>query len=114
MPSFGRDELLNSKEINDVTQYVRSLSSLNKYNKNGKKLFTANCAVCHGNNGKGDKSVGAPNLTDAIWLYGDNEEEVRHTIYNSRYGVMPNWNERLSKDTIRQLTIYVHSLGGGE
>ncbi|MDA9231066.1 cytochrome-c oxidase, cbb3-type subunit III [Rickettsiales bacterium] len=126
MPSFGRDEILNKEEINDVTQYVRSLSKIDKhnekyndkhnekYNEKGKKIFTANCAVCHGDNGKGDKSVGAPNLTDSIWLYGGSEEEIKHTIYYSRYGVMPHWNERLSDATIRQLTIYVHSLGGGE
>ncbi len=114
MPSFGKDEILSKEEINDVTQYVRSLSKLDKYNKNGRKIFVANCAVCHGDKGKGDKSVGAPNLTDSIWLYGGNEEEIKHTIYYSRYGVMPHWNERLSDDTIRQLTIYVHSLGGGE
>ncbi len=114
MPAFGKDDILTKGQILDVVEHVRSLSDLGKKNKDGEKIFIENCAVCHGRNAKGDRSVGAPNLTDAIWLYGSNIDDMTKTISYSRQGVMPNWNERLSDDTIRQLTIYIHSLGGGE
>ena len=114
MPSFGRDELLTKSQISDVVEHVRSLSKLGKPNNKGSKIFAENCAVCHGSNGKGNRSLGAPNLSDSIWLYGKDSEDVTYTVYNARKGVMPSWNARLSDDTIRQLAIYVHSLGGGE
>lgn len=114
MPSFGRDGILNKDQIANVVQHVRSLSGLDKPNADGQKIFAENCAVCHGQNAQGDRKFGAPNLTDQIWLYGGSVDDVTYTVYNSRRGVMPNWNERLSEDSIRQLTIYVHSLGGGE
>ena len=115
MPKFGLNEILNKEEIESVAEYVISLSDKTKTtNKKGQKIFEANCAVCHGKNAKGDRSVGAPNLTDAIWLYGKNKQDIIHSITYSRRGVMPNWDKRLSDDTIKQLTIYVHSLGGGE
>lgn len=115
MPAFGKDEILNDKGIDDVTQYVKYLAKLDQNNnKNGQKIFAENCAVCHGKNGKGDRSVGSPNLTDSIWLYGSDDNSIKEMIYNPKQGVMPNWNERLDDNTIKQLTIYVHSLGGGE
>ena len=114
MPSFGSDELLNKSQIKDVVEHVRSLSGLNKPNENGKKIFVENCAVCHTETGKGNITVGAPNLTDKIWLYGSEIKDVTETVYYARKGVMPNWNQRLDDDTIRQLAIYVHYLGGGE
>ena len=114
MPSFGRDEILTKEQISDVVKHVRSLSKLDRPNANGAKIFAENCAACHGKNGQGNRTVGAPNLSDAIWLYGKNVEDVTYTVYNARKGVMPNWNTRLSDDTIRELTIYIHFLGGGE
>lgn len=114
MPAFGKDEILNKDQIDDVIQHVRSLSKLDKPNADGAKIFAENCAVCHGEKGIGDRSIGAPNLSDSIWLYGPDAEDISYAIYNSRKGVMPNWNQRLNEDTIRQLTLYVHSLGGGE
>ncbi len=114
MPAFGKDEILTKNEISNVIEHVQSLSNLSKPNKVGQKIFIENCAVCHGETGKGDRSVGAPNLSDSIWLYGSSTEEITNTVYNSRKGVMPNWGKRLNNDTIRQLTIFVHSLGGGE
>lgn len=113
MPAFGRDEILTKYDISNVISHVRSLSGLEKPNKRGRQIFIDNCAICHGKNGKGDKSLGAPNLTDQIWFYGSDVKDMQHTIYYSRQGVMPYWSDRLSDDTIRQLTIYVHSLGGG-
>lgn len=114
MPSFGLDKILKKDEIEDVANYVLSLSGKGKYNEKGDKIFRENCSSCHGIAGKGDRSVGAPNLTDEIWLYGGKKEEVIFTIFYSQAGVMPYWEGRLDNQTIRQLALYVHSLGGGE
>jgi cytochrome c oxidase cbb3-type subunit 3 len=114
MPAFGLDELLSQEEIDAVAGYVMSLSDIGKANSKGEAIFKEQCAVCHGDSGKGDRSVGAPNLADKIWLYGKSKEDIIYTIYNARAGVMPNWNERLDDNTIRQLAIYIHLLGGGE
>jgi cytochrome c oxidase cbb3-type subunit 3 len=115
MPAFGKDDILNKSQISDVINHVKYLGGLSdKLDSNGQAIFIQNCAVCHKSSGEGDRALGAPNLTDAIWLYGSETNDLFNTVYNSRMGVMPNWNERLSDDTIRQLTIYVHSLGGGE
>ncbi|MFT6332513.1 MAG: cytochrome c oxidase cbb3-type subunit 3 [Lentimonas sp.] len=116
MPAFGLDELLTREEIEQVTEYVLALSDKKSTETlaKGQKIFTDNCAVCHGPNGKGNRELGSPNLSDKIWLYGNSKKEIIHTIYNAKAGVMPYWNTRLDDATIRQLTIYVHSLGGGE
>lgn len=117
MPAFGRDGLLTAAEIDDVTSYVRMLAGQETQSAaagRGATLFEANCAVCHGPDGKGDRTQGAPNLTDAIWLFGSDRTTIKDTIVNSRYGVMPAWGSRLDKATIRMLAAYVHSLGGGE
>jgi cytochrome c oxidase cbb3-type subunit 3 len=111
MPSFGLDGVLKSAEIKDVASFVRSLSGLEKTNENGAKIFANNCIACHGNEGKGNQQLGAPNLTDKIWLYDANE--VYKTIYYSRAGVMPFWQGRLDDNTIKILALYIHSLGGG-
>ncbi len=118
MPSFGTDKILSKEEIGKVADYVLSLSD--EKNKNGqtfdqgKEIFANNCVACHGAEGKGNREIGAPNLTDKIWLYGGSKEDVVHTIIYARNGVMPNWIGRLDENTIRELSIYVHSLGGGQ
>lgn len=114
MPSFGLDGILSKNEINDVAEHVLSLSQKSANNKNGAKIFQANCIACHGSQGKGNQKLGAPNLTDKIWLYGDKKEDLFYTIYYARAGVMPYWQGRLDDQTIRQLALYVYSLGGGE
>ena len=115
MPAFGVDKILTSAEIATVAQYVIELSDKKiAANKEGKEIFSTQCSVCHGIDAKGNRSVGAPNLTDGIWLYGKNQEDIIYTITNSRKAVMPNWNNRLDDNTIKALTIYIHSLGGGE
>jgi len=117
MPAFGRDGILQSGEIQDLVSYVRLLSGREKPSaaaRRGAALFEANCAICHGPAGKGDRTQGAPNLTDAISLYGLDRATLTDTITNSRYGVMPRWGQRLDSATIRMLAAYVHSLGGGE
>jgi cytochrome c oxidase cbb3-type subunit 3 len=113
MPSFGLDGVLKSSEIKEVASFVRSLSGLEKTNENGAKIFANNCVACHGNEGKGNKQLGAPNLTDKIWLYSSEPSEVYKTIYYSRAGVMPYWQGRLDDNTIKILALYIHSLGGG-
>ncbi len=114
MPSFGLDQILKKDEIEAVTEYVLSLSGKAPYNKNGDAIFKANCIACHGADGKGDRKFGAPNLTDAISLYGNDKSDINYTITYARAGVMPYWTGRLDNETIKALAIYVHSLGGGE
>ncbi|KXF89290.1 cytochrome-c oxidase, cbb3-type subunit III [Phaeobacter inhibens] len=117
MPAFGRDELLEKDEIDQVVNYVMSLSGEPQDADKvapGAVIFADNCASCHMEDGTGDRSQGAPNLADAIWLYGGDHATLTETVYNSRYGVMPNWNARLTEAQIRAVTAYVHQLGGGE
>jgi cytochrome c oxidase cbb3-type subunit 3 len=114
MPYFGSDKILKKDEISDVTEYVMSLSDNSITNQKGELIFKANCVACHGEGGKGGRNVGAPNLSDAIWLYGGKKEDIYSSIFYSRAGVMPYWSGRLDDATIKQLSIYVHSLGGGE
>ena len=73
-----------------------------------------NCASCHGDEGLGDRDQGAPNLADAIWLYGGDYDTVLQTVTYSRFGVMPAWSERLTEAELRAVSAYVHQLGGGE
>lgn len=116
MPAFGRDGFLKRDEINDVVDYVLTLSGgkpQSTYAK-GAEIFKSQCAVCHGPEGKGNHSLGAPNLADKIWLYGGDKATVFETVYNSRAGVMPAWGTRLDENTLRELTVYLHQLGGGE
>jgi cytochrome c oxidase cbb3-type subunit III len=118
MPAFGRDKLLKPEEIVQVADYVRSLSGLPVRTgidlAAGKKVFADNCAACHGENGQGNRDLGAPNLTDRIWLYGSDEATIIDDITNGRGGVMPAWAGRLDPATINALTVYVHTLGGGQ
>ena len=79
----------------------------------GKKIFAENCAVCHNEDGKGNRELGAPNLTDRIWLYGSDEATIIDVITNGRSSVMPAWTGRLDEATIKALAVYVHTLGGG-
>lgn len=116
MPAFGKDGLLKRDEIETVVDYVLTLSGGPQkptYAK-GSEIFQQQCAACHGADGKGNRSVGAPNLSDKIWLYGGDRQTVYETVYNARSGVMPAWVKRLDENTIRQLTVYLHQLGGGE
>ena len=117
MPAFGRDGILNDAQIDDVTAYVRTISRQRRADasaRRGASLFAQNCVACHGPAGTGNRQLGAPNLADAIWLYGGDEESVRKSISDARYGVMPAWSGKLDPATIKMLSAYVHSLGGGE
>ena len=117
MPAFGRDELLEKEEISQAVNYVMSLSGEPQDASQveaGSVVFADNCASCHAEDGTGDRSQGAPNLADAIWLYGGDYATLTETVTNSRYGVMPAWNTRLTEAQIRAVSSYVHQLGGGE
>lgn len=118
MLAFGKDGVLKPGEIITVANYVRSLSGLptrQGYDAAaGAKIFAENCAACHGDNAKGNPELGAPNLTDKIWLYGSDEATLIETITNGRAGVMPAWEGRLDPATIKAMAVYVHSLGGGK
>lgn len=117
MPSFGHDKILTPEQVGDAASFVRSLSGLEPKSAaalRGQAIFAANCAVCHGPEGKGGRQVGAPNLADHIWLYGGARDQVIGSISNAHAGVMPAWGGRLDPVTIKMLAAYVHSLGGGE
>ncbi|MCP5402240.1 MAG: cytochrome-c oxidase, cbb3-type subunit III [Novosphingobium sp.] len=117
MSAFGRDGLLSAAEIRDVTGYVLSLSGQEQPSastQRGAEIFAANCVTCHGADAKGLRQFGAPDLTDAIWLYGGTRADIESQVNAPQHGVMPAWSERLDPVTIKMLAAYVHSLGGGE
>lgn len=117
MPAFGRDKLLQPAEIDDLTSFVRSASRQQSFTasaRRGAASFANNCAACHGGDARGNRELGAPDLTDAIWLYGGDTDSVRKSINDARVGVMPRWGEKLDPATVKMLAAYVHSLGGGE
>ncbi|MEM9871834.1 MAG: cytochrome-c oxidase, cbb3-type subunit III [Pseudomonadota bacterium] len=115
MPAYG--EIFEEEEILSVVQYVKSLSGTPDdatLAAAGEELFLDNCAACHGDEGLGDIYQGAPNLADAIWLYGGDTETLIETVTYSRFGVMPPWQGRLSEAEVRAVALYVHSRGGGQ
>ncbi|OYU38317.1 MAG: cytochrome-c oxidase, cbb3-type subunit III [Pseudorhodobacter sp. PARRP1] len=117
MPAFGVDGILEKPQIAQVVQYVRQISGQDHdaaQATEGAAVFAENCVACHGEDGKGNREFGAPNLTDAIWLYGGDVATLTETVTKARYGVMPAWTGKLSEDEIRAVATYVHSLGGGE
>ena len=115
MPAFG--ELLEAPQISALANYVLSLSGEPvdpALVPEGATLFEENCVSCHMEGGVGNYEFGAPNIADAIWLYGGDYDAVVETITNARFGVMPNWNARLTPAQINAVATYVHGLGGGE
>lgn len=121
MPAFGRDHLLTSQQIGDVTEYAISISAASgRLNPDraaaarGAVVFQEQCAACHGATGAGDRNVGAPSLNDDVWLYGGSREEIRRQVEMGRGGVMPSWERRFDAGTLRALAYYVHEMGGGE
>lgn len=113
MPAFG-DGLLTAQEISAVADHVLSFTGKAQPSAAGAALYETNCASCHGPDGRGMREFGAPNLADAIWLFGGTKDKVVRQISQPRMGVMPSWGNRLDPVTIKMLSAYVHSLGGGE
>ena len=117
MPRFGLDGVLDKQQITDAAEYVLSLSGGSTEAaaaERGKTVFAENCVACHGESGKGNPELGAPNLADAIWLYGSTKSDVVKSIETGRGGVMPAWDGRLDAATVKTLAVYIHSLGGGQ
>lgn len=116
MPAFG--DMLDATQIAQVSAYVVSLSGGDAADlamvEPGKAVFADNCASCHGEDGKGSRELGAPNLTDAIWLRGSGEQAIAAQVRAPKHGVMPAWGSRLGDVKVKELAVYVHSLGGGE
>jgi cytochrome c oxidase cbb3-type subunit 3 len=117
MPRYGLDKLLDDAQIGDAAEHVLSLAGKSTDADaagRGRKTFAEQCATCHGETGKGSRDFGAPNLTDAIWLYGGSKAAIVESIRTGRGGVMPAWTGRLDAVTLKSLAVYVHSLGGGK
>lgn len=117
MPAFGRDGLLEDEEIDQVVNYVLRLSGQQAdaaMATAGEEIYLSNCASCHGDNGEGDPFVGAPPLNSAIWLYGGTYDDIRYSVVNARFGIMPGFAGRLRDAEIRAVAAYVHQLGGGQ
>ena len=117
MPNFLGDEILNKAQIADVAEYIMSLSDGSIRSdgvERGAVVFEEQCSACHGEDGKGLPELGGPNLTDAIWLYSKSKEAIATQVSAPKHGVMPAWTGRLSDVEIKQVSLYVHSLGGGQ
>ena len=115
---LGRDEMLDREQVRNVAAYVYSLTNpdystpenLERIDA-GKEVFATTCAACHGENAAGNRDVGAPNLTDAHWIYGGSMDTIIASVHGGRQGHMPTWDERLTTGEIRTLSLYVHDLG---
>lgn len=116
MPSFGADGILTRDQIGSVAAYVASLSGIagGKSTPEGQQVFAQNCAACHGPDAKGQQAMGAPDLTNAIWLYRGSLDGIVAQINHPRLGMMPAWGAKLGDATVKELAIYVHGLGGGQ
>lgn len=117
MPAYGRFDMLSDDQIDDLVEKVFILSGRDgdpAAAARADETFATQCAACHGPDGTGNRDLGAPNLTDAEWLYGSDREAIYTTIYNARNSHMPAWEGRLDDATIKALAVYVHTLGGGE
>jgi cytochrome c oxidase cbb3-type subunit 3 len=116
MPAFGRDRILERPDMENILAYVLSLSNSAASDvptgkaSSGKALFASNCASCHGDNAKGKTDVGAPDLTDAVWIYGGDAASVYTTIWGGRQGHMPTWEARLSPTDRKILVLYLIDL----
>lgn len=115
MPSFS--DMLTQDELRQTAAYVASLTGTPSDTglvEPGKQLFAENCVSCHGVDATGSREFGAPNLADAIWLKGSGEQAIIDQMKAPKHGVMPAWLPRIGDTTVKQLAVFVHSLGGGE
>ncbi len=117
MPRFGADGMLTPAQINDVAEYVLSLTQHATdagAAKRGEAVFVEQVRRLPWRKGEGNVEQGGPRLNDNIWLYGGDKPTVVQSIFNARSGNMPAWSERLDDATVKMLTVYVHTLGGGK
>ncbi len=114
MPAWR--DVIGEDGIRNVAGYVRSLSGrdvpegINADIEQGQKIFAANCVACHGAEGKGTQAMGAPNLTDSVWLYGSSFGQIQQTLRYGRNGRMPAQEHILGNDKVHLLAAYVYSL----
>ncbi|GAB3789306.1 cytochrome-c oxidase, cbb3-type subunit III [Dyella agri] len=104
---------LGEQNVKNLAQYVLSLSGSPhdaKMAAAAEPIFKTTCAACHGPDGKGNQALGAPNLTDHIWLHGGTLADIETSIHDGRQGHMPEWDKRLSEQQIHVLTAYVYHL----
>ena len=119
MPPFGGnpEAVGGASGAKEIASYVRSLSGLANdsiLTAKGKDRFEKVCVACHGADGKGNQAMGAPNLTDKVWLYGSSEATIVETITKGRINQMPAHHDRLGDAKVHLLAAYVYGLGGGE
>jgi cytochrome c oxidase cbb3-type subunit 3 len=117
MPNFGIDGILTKAQISDVADYVRSLKGFKDdpvAAERGQAIFSENCVACHGESGEGNPAFGAPPLNGPSRLYGAAKADIAAQVNKPRHGVMPAWSQRLDAVTIKELTVFVHALGGGK
>ncbi len=117
MAAYLKDGILSRDQVNDVTEYVLSLGGGAENAaavERGQAVFAEQCVACHQEGGVGSAELGAPNLTDSVWLFGGDRRTIVETLSYGRGGVMPAWDGKLSPETIKMLAVYVHQLGGGE
>ncbi len=117
MMAYGRDGLLTRAEIADVADYVLSLTNRSENTEaaaRGEEVFASQCVACHGEGGVGSRELGAPALNTAVWLYGGDRASIIETVSYGCRGKMPSWDGRFDEATSKSLTLFVHSLGGGE
>lgn len=109
MPALGA---VLGDDMDAVVEYVMSLSGAVEEPSDpaGRTAYMRVCVACHGPEGKGNPMLGAPNLTDGVWLYGGSAGVIRQTIVQGRNGVMPAFAEFLGEDRLHVLTAYVYSL----
>ena len=106
-------DILQPQGVIEVAEYVSRMAGQEvdeELASKGKAHYQTYCVVCHGANGKGQKSFGAPDLTNEVWLYGDSRLRIQDVISNGRNGVMPAFKNKLSGDKIHIMAAYVKSL----
>ena len=110
--------MLDREQITQVANFVGSRAGMEPEAgvdlAAGEQVYVENCAACHGDDLKGMKEVGAPNLVANSYIYGKSIDAIRAQVTNARNGVMPAWAPRLDPATVKSLAVYVHALGGGE
>jgi len=113
MPARGLNPDMTNAKIDDMVHDVLAVSGRSddqEAAERGAAMYQTACAACHGPDAKGNQAIGAPNLTDNIWLYGSTPKRMKHTLLYGRAGVMPAQSDRLSEEKIHLLTAYVISL----